>query len=113
MEKEEYLKELPTEDMVKELERRYPAGFIMAFLTDDPSFNKTGFTEYFRSFGPSSSQRGLADNLADYISDANAYSYFDSDISKYDSVDSNDNDMGNESYDYDDDDDDGEDTDII
>jgi len=67
----EIIKEIPTSKIVEELEKRYPAGFVLAFLTDDPSYNKDGFTEYFKSSGPHSSQRGLSENLVDHISAAN------------------------------------------
>ena len=79
---ENLISEIPTDVIVSEMERRYPAGFVMAFLTDDPSFNKEGFTEYFKSSGPSSSQRGLSENLVDHIAEANnpmSFGYFDDD----------------------------------
>ncbi len=66
------LKEQPTSEIVKELELRFPTGFILAFLTDDPSMNREGFTEYYKSFGPPSTQRGLSLNLVDYIEQANS-----------------------------------------
>ena len=102
----EYIESVPTSLLVKELERRYPAGFVMAFLTDDPSFNNKGFTEYFKSHGPSSVQRGLAETLTDYITSANAPMTFGfSPYEDEDDEDDFDEDEFDDEYDEDDEDD--------
>jgi len=70
MKNKEILEQMPTEDLITELINRHPAGLVLAFLTDDPSYNRKGFTEYFKSHGPHSVQRGLSATLADYIEES-------------------------------------------
>jgi len=63
------LDNIPTDDLIKELKHRFPIGFVIAYITDDPSISgdKNTMAEQFSTIGPPSAQRGLADNLADYI----------------------------------------------
>ena len=66
MEYSEFVKEIPIELLLDELERRFPIGVVIGYVTDDPSVS-SGIADKFTTSGPISVQTGLIKTLATYV----------------------------------------------
>ena len=101
------LSSVTTGELIKELEARYPMGFVAGYVTDDPSLGN-GVSEHFTTTGSPSIQRGLADSLVDYISAfaplSSGPTYFEASFGETDEDD--DDDWDDEYDEYDDDEED-------
>jgi len=63
---------MPTESLIKTLEKRYPMGLIIGYVTEDPSevsSKDEKYSEVFVMQGPISTRRGMLINMMDNLRD--------------------------------------------